>query len=149
MIAGEGDVAIRYFDQRLSERLDQQVVDAELDAAAFEAGVELAAELEQRIELDVDGEVDVRDLLLRLGEAAGASAFAAGAASPAAAPSRSAFTTRPLGPEPCSADRSMPFCSARRATTPSSGARGFSGRPKRFCSAALHAGLPGSRASGP
>jgi hypothetical protein len=33
-------------------------------------GVELAAQLEQRVELDVDRQIDVRDLLLRLGQAA-------------------------------------------------------------------------------
>ena len=71
LVAGEGDVAFGHLDQRLGQRLDQQVVDAELDAAAFEALVELAAELEQRVELDVDRQIDVRDLLLRLGQAAG------------------------------------------------------------------------------
>src|SRR6185369_6128867 len=68
--AGEGDVAFRHFHQRLGERLDQQVIDAELYAARLKPGVELAAKLQQRIELDIDGEVDVRDLLLRLGQAA-------------------------------------------------------------------------------
>ena len=69
-VAGETDVALGNFDQRRSQRLDHQVVDAELDVAAGEPGVELRAKLEQRVELDVDGQVNVRDLLLRLGQAA-------------------------------------------------------------------------------
>ncbi len=40
--------------------------------------------------------------------------MAAGAAVPAFALSTSAFTMRPLGPEPVTPERSMPFCSAMR-----------------------------------
>ncbi len=45
---------------------------------------------------------------------AGVAAPLAGAAAPGCAPSTSAFTMRPLGPEPFTPDRSMPFCSAMR-----------------------------------